>query len=282
MLKKYCITHIGLQIFAQPLCYHNGQKEKEVTALTSTIRLMLLMVLDSIIVITSVFISYWIIYSHISVAGYLMNIMIITSIALLIFHHLFAMKYHLYNKVWAYASVGELKTIVKSVTLAVVSAGIIQFFINDFILYKRMLIVTWFVYIVLIGGSRFAWRVFRVSYIKSSDTKKRTLIVGAGAAGAMIARQLNTEQNDVELWAVAFVDDDEHKLDLQLYDLPVVGKVNDIPKVVKQYNIAHIVIAIPSLKNSELNAIVEKCNETKATVQMIPRIEDLIDRKSDV
>src|SRR5690625_1888230 len=211
-----------------------------------------------------------------------MNIMIITSIALLIFHHLFAMKYHLYNKVWAYASVGELKTIVKSVTLAVVSAGIIQFFINDFILYKRMLIVTWFVYIVLIGGSRFAWRVFRDSYIKSSDTKKRTLIVGAGAAGAMIARQLNTEQNDVELWPVAFVDDDEQKLDLQLFNLPVVSKVIDIPKVVARFQIAHIVIAIPSLKHDELNKIVEQCNETKATVQMIPRIEDLMTGKVSV
>lgn len=240
------------------------------------------MVLDSIIVVTALLISYWIIYSHISVAGYLTNIILITSVALLIFHHLFAMRYHLYNKVWAYASVGELKTIVKSVTWTVIAAGAVQFVINDFVIYKRMLIVTWLVYIVFIGGSRFAWRVFRDRYIKNSETKKRTLIVGAGAAGAMIARQLNTEQNDVELWPVAFVDDDEQKLDLQLFNLPVVGKVKDIPKVVAKFQIAHIVIAIPSLKHEELNKIVEQCSETKATVQMIPRIEDLMTGKISV
>ena len=47
------------------------------------------------------------------------------------------------------------------------------------------------IHIILIGGSRFLWRIFRDRYISKPEAKKRTLIVGAGAAGAMIARQLN-------------------------------------------------------------------------------------------
>src|SRR5690625_7046329 len=84
------------------------------------------MTLDSIIVIASLFISFWIIYSHAFLAACLPNILIITSVFLLVFHHLFAMIFHLYNKVWAYASVGELLTIVKSVTCTVFAAGIVQ------------------------------------------------------------------------------------------------------------------------------------------------------------
>src|SRR5690625_4246415 len=116
------------------------------------------MTLDSIIVISSVFISFWIIHSHAFLAAYLPNVLIITSIFLLVFHHFFAMIFHLYNKVWAYASVVELLTIVKSVTCTVFAAGIVQLIINDFVIYKRMLLVTWMVYIILIGASRFAWR----------------------------------------------------------------------------------------------------------------------------
>ena len=146
--------------------------------MTTKKRLILLMTLDSIIVISSVFISFWIIHSHAFLAAYLPNVLIITSIFLLVFHHLFAMIFHLYNKVWAYASVGELLTIVKSVTCTVFAAGIVQLIINDFVIYKRMLLVTWMVYIILIGASRFAWRVFRDRYIRvSGETEKYPLIM---------------------------------------------------------------------------------------------------------
>src|SRR5699024_4635655 len=196
--------------------------------------------------------------------------------SLLIFHHIYAIIYRLYNKVWAYASVGELVAIVKAVTLTVTSAGILQFLVNDFVIYRRALIVTWMLHIILIGGSRFVWRVFRDRYISKNKTKKkRTLIVGAGDAGAMLARQLNTEANDSELYPVAFIDDDMHKQKMQVYNIPVVGQVASIPDVVTDLEIEHIIIAIPSLRNGELNRIIDFANETEVQVQMLPKIEDL-------
>ncbi|NEI39173.1 hypothetical protein GR204_35570, partial [Rhizobium leguminosarum] len=60
------------------------------------------------------------------------------------------------------------------------------------------------------------------------------------------------------------------------FNLPVAGKVKDIPEVVKENDIEHIVIAIPSLRNGELNKIIDACNRTNAKVQMIPKIEDLM------
>src|SRR5699024_10045792 len=202
--------------------------------------------------------------------------------ALLFFHHIFAMVYKLYNKVWAYASVGELTAIVKSVTLTVVTAGIIQFFVNDFSVYKRALLVTWMMYIIVIGGSRFVWRVFRDRYINKNRKGVRTLIVGAGDAGAMIARQLNDEHNESNLVPVAFVDDDINKQHMEVYNLPVVRQTRDIPKAVQRFEVEHIVIAIPSLRSEELKEIVNYCKETKLQVQMIPKIEDLMSGKVSV
>src|SRR5690625_1346163 len=132
-------------------------------------------------------------------------------------------------------------------------------------------------HIIIIGGSSFFLRVLRDRYIAKSETeKKRTLIVGAGDAGAMIARQLHNEHNDSELWPVAFVDDDEAKQRMQVYSLSVAGKVNDIPAVVLQEQIDHIVIAIPSLKNGELENIIDQCNKKSAKIKLIPKIEDLM------
>src|SRR5690625_5283207 len=120
-----------------------------------------------------------------------MSVLTISAIALLLSHHLYAFLYKLYNKVWSYASVGELLAIAKAVTLTIISAAIIQLLINDFTIYRRALLVTWMLHILLIGGSRFAWRMYRDRYISEATQKKRTLIVGAGDAGAMIVRQLN-------------------------------------------------------------------------------------------
>ncbi|MBU5465526.1 polysaccharide biosynthesis protein [Virgibacillus sp. MSJ-26] len=243
-------------------------------------RLTLLVLLDSLIVSFAIFAATWIVYPNID--NYNTTILIITALALLTFHHLFAFIYKLYNKVWAYASVGELFAIVKAITLSIISAAIVQFLINDFTIYRRALIVTWLLHIILIGGSRFAWRVVRDRYIVSNKGKMRTLIVGAGSAGTMIARQLKNNHDDAELLPVAFVDDDISKQRMEMYGVPVLGRIKDIPIIVENHNIEHVVIAIPSLKNGELNKIVTKCNETSAKVKMIPKIEDLMTGKVSV
>ncbi|MBB6454529.1 FlaA1/EpsC-like NDP-sugar epimerase [Salirhabdus euzebyi] len=248
--------------------------------MTYRTRLTLLMLLDSIIVSTAIFVAYWVVRPYAVFVD--VDAIVLSAVALLAFHHLFAIYYKLYNKVWAYASVGELVAIVKAVSLSVFSAGIIQFLFNNFTVSRRALVVTWMLHIILIGGSRFLWRIYRDRYIAQNDQQKRTLIVGAGAAGAMIARQLKNEKQNTDLYPVAFVDDDHTKHNMHLYELPVVGAVKDISHVVENMQIEHIVIAIPSLRNGKLQEVVSICTGTNAKVQMIPKIEDLITGKVSV
>src|SRR5690625_3132020 len=125
--------------------------------MTYRIRLVLLVILDSIIVSTSIFMISLIAY-HV-LPSYDFNVIIISAIALLLFHHLYAMLYDLYNKVWSYPSVGELTAIVKAVTLSILSTGLIQFLINDFTIYRRGLLVTWMLHIILIEIGRASCRV---------------------------------------------------------------------------------------------------------------------------
>ena len=238
-------------------------------------RLTLLILLDSIIVSFAIFAATWIVYPG-ATQNMEMSIVLITAVSLLAFHHLFAFIYKLYNKVWSYASVGELMAIVKAITLSIIGAGIVQFLVNDFSIYKRALIVTWLLHIILIGGSRFMWRVVRDRYLVSDKGKKRTLIVGAGAAGTMIARQLHNSHDESELLPVAFVDDDLTKQRMEVYGVPVLGRIKDIKAIVENHKIDHVVIAIPSLRNGALNDIIMKCNETSAKVKLIPKIEDLM------
>ena len=128
---------------------------------------------------------------------------------------------------------------------------------------------------LLIGGSRFAWRMLRSSLTTKGKNKKKTLIIGAVSAGIMVARQLQHNQ-DVDLHPVAFIDDDVKKHQLDILGIPVVGGVDCIEETVKKYEIDNIVIAVPSLNKSELNVIYTECSKTKAKTQIMPMLEDLM------
>lgn len=247
-------------------------------------RLSLLILLDSIIVLTSVYLSYW--FVHPTVLTAIPTSLVISSLALLISHHMFAAYYKLYKKAWEYASVMELFHILKAVTLSVIVTAIVQVVsIGD--PYVRVLVITLMLHLLLIGGSRFIWRMVRDTYITKDiakariTNKKRTLIVGAGSGGTMVARQL-LQNKDADIYPVAFVDDDEGKQRLEILNVPVIGKTQDIQDIVVQYEIEHIIIAIPSLSRKQINTIFQECTKTKVKTQIVPMLEDLLEGKVSV
>ncbi|OZM56400.1 hypothetical protein CIB95_11540 [Lottiidibacillus patelloidae] len=242
-------------------------------------RLSALILVDSLIVLTSIYLSRYMFYTDVN---WITEPIVFSSIALLISHHIFAYKYSLYKRAWEYASIGELLNIFKAVTYSIVITGIIQQLIYSDV-YVRLLAVTWMMHILFIGGSRFSWRVYRDNFIAKAGNKKRTLIVGAGSAGTMVARQLLSAGNgESNLYPVAFVDDDAKKHRLEIMGIPVVGGVESIEEAVKEYDIDNIVIAIPSLSRSEINDIFKACANTDAQTQILPMIEDIMTGKVSV
>lgn len=224
------------------------------------------------------YLSYW--FVHPNVLNKIPTTVIISSITLLCSHHIFAAIYKLYNKAWEYASIGELKQIFKAITLSIIVTAIVQQIINHDI-YVRILAIAWMLHLLLIGGSRFVWRMFRDTYITKATDKKRTLIIGAGSAGTMVVRQLQ-HNKEADLYPIAFVDDDRNKQKLEIYNVPVVGTTNHIQEIVEDNDIEHIIIAIPSLNRGQINEIFEKCRKTKAKTQIVPMLEDLLDGKLSV
>ncbi len=191
-----------------------------------------------------------------------MPMIITVIIAILISHHIFAFKLNLYKKAWEYASIGELISILKVVIYSILVAIIVQQILLKEI-HFRLLAATWLLHILLISASRLYWRMHRVSSINKGANMKRTLIVGAGSAGTMVARQL-LKSPEAGLLPVGFIDDDFKKQMLDIMGIPVVGGVSKIEWVAKKLNIDNIVLAIPSLSKKELNTIFQECAKTNA------------------
>jgi len=217
--------------------------------------------------------SYYLL--HPTISGYSDTMITISAITLLISHHIAAYFFHLYDRVWSVASVRELLTIGYAVTISVGAASAMQFIIKNDI-YFRVMAITWMLHIIMIGGSRFLLRLLkdRESFTNPIDLR-RVLIVGAGQAGTMLARNLKHAPNS-ELLPVAFVDDDPRKQYLKVMGITVRGKTKDIPTLVESKGIDDIIIAIPSLGRIGIRSIYEKCAETGAKVKIMPSIEDVM------
>lgn len=188
----------------------------------------------------------------------------------------------LYKRVWQYASVGELIAILKAVTISESLFAIIhislQTLFEGFVIPKSIYILAWALTLIGIGGSRFAWRIFRDNYFKIRPHQKRLLIVGAGSAGALVARDLK-HSPDSSHYPVAFVDDDPTKQSLEIFGLPIVGNCNDIPDIVKRYGITMIIIAIPSAPKKRIAEIIDQCKQTNASIKILPGVSDIINGK---
>lgn len=240
--------------------------------MNSKVRLSALMLLDSSIVIFSIFIGYALLYPGESLSQ---AILIMSSVVLLVSHHLAAVYYGLYRRVWSYASMPELTAIFKAVSLSMVIVAIAQFFIYDKVLI-RAIIITWMMHLLFIGGSRFIWRLVRETRLQKPplENTKRTLIIGAGSAGTSIVHQIKHSESPT-LKPVAFLDNDEQKIGLQIYDVSVVGNMSCLEKIVEKLQIEHIIIAIPSMQKSQLAALTNRCVATGIKTQTTPSLEDL-------
>lgn len=149
-------------------------------------RIFLLMLIDSAIVLLTIYFCNFLLFP---VGTKFTQILIISSFTLLVGHHIFSSVFGLYKRVWKYASIGELISIICAVSLSILLTAIVQHIMNHDV-YFRMLFIAWVMHILLIGGIRFSYRLYADSYQRLEGIHKRTLIVGAGSAGAAVARQL--------------------------------------------------------------------------------------------
>ncbi|MBS4192620.1 polysaccharide biosynthesis protein [Bacillus sp. FJAT-49705] len=235
-------------------------------------RMLLLAGLDSIIVFFAVNLSYYHLRPVAGTPNY--ENLVLSASVLLVSYHFFASCFLLYSKAWEYASILEMKGILYAVTLSVLAVGAVKIMMQATI-YPGIMLTVWMLMVLLIGGSRFSWRLYHNRYIKPKQDMKRVLIVGAGQAGTLVARQL-LNNPELQLVPAAFIDDDPGKYKLHIMGIPIAGSTDHIAEVAEKFKIDNIVIAIPSLRKHELNTIYAECSKTKVKTQIMPKIEDVM------
>jgi len=130
---------------------------------------------------------------------------------------------------------------------------------------------------VCVAVSRFAFRRSAYSRKQSKDRqKKRTMVIGAGTAGAMAIREFDDNPASSNK-AVCLIDDDPAKLHTRIRGVKVVGQREHIAEAVKKYDVEEIIFCIPSASPSVRNEILELCSTTGVTLKTLPTLSQLAD-----
>lgn len=244
------------------------------THISARLRLLILIMIDSIIVTFSVFVSYFILQPYFE--SYSIKLLMLSALSLLISHHIFALAFNLYHRTWEYASVGELLLVVKAVTSSIVSTMIIVAILTAQSPFIRLYFITWMMHLIFIGGSRLCWRVSSKHFGGKAYNKKPTLVVGAGQGGSMLIRQM-LKSVEMKLEPVLAVDDDPKKYKIAITEgVKVQGTIADIPELVKKFNIKKIIIAIPTVNQKRLKEINNICNIEGVELLRMPNIEEVM------
>ena len=114
---------------------------------------------------------------------------------------------------------------------------------------------------------------------KNSIKMKRTIIYGAGEAGAMLAREALTNP-EFPYDLIGFLDDAPKKLGTSIYNVSVLGNGDSFEKVIKNENIEEILIAIPSMTGKELEKIVDRLQGIEGiSIKTVPGLSEMIENK---
>ena len=194
----------------------------------------------------------------------------------------------LYSRVWAYASTRELKIITAAVSIASAIVALIIALLTTIQFYqgfpRSVLAIDWLLSLLAVGGLRFAMRLLaegRSGREGIQGRAKRILIVGAGDAGALVVREMQ-KNPQLNLDPVCFVDDDQSKQKQRIHDVPVEGTLEDLGRIVDNWFIQEVIIAIPSAPGGVVRQVIEICREKDVLFRTMPGIYELIGGKINV
>ncbi len=189
---------------------------------------------------------------------------------------------NLYRSIWRFASYSELyRVIISSIITSCFHAGMISF------LFTRMpasyYIIGMMLQFLAVLGIRFSYR-FIILLRESKNVNGNgcnVMIIGAGAAGRMIIRDMKLAR-EIKDSVRCIIDDNPNKWYRMIEDVPVVGGRDSIFENVQKYNIQKIYLTIPSATAEEKRDILNICKETGCEILQLPGMYQIMNQDVNV
>ncbi|HEY5958866.1 MAG TPA: nucleoside-diphosphate sugar epimerase/dehydratase, partial [Polyangiaceae bacterium] len=106
-----------------------------------------------------------------------------------------------------------------------------------------------------------------------------TLLIGAGQAGAQVAKEIE-KRPDLGLLPVGFIDDDRNKIGSTVHGIRVWGSIDELPMIAERYGAHQVLVTIADLEPKRLRQILARCEEARLKAKILPGLYQLIDEQA--
>ena len=205
-----------------------------------------------------------------SAAGLLVEGLLLLSLQMIIYWRV-----GLYRGLWRFASLPDLGNLLRASLLGSIAIGAVLLMRETAVeviapllwLYPSILLLA-------LGLPRLAFRTFKDmrTEVRWRRNSERTLIVGAGRSGRLLLPELK-QQGDFDV--VGFLDDSARLRGSEISGVPVIGAIDQLPRIAREAVIDLVVIAIPSASNDQMQRIVELCEQADVEFKTLPTLKEL-------
>lgn len=197
-----------------------------------------------------------------------------TAFSIIVFYMM-----HMYNSLWRFASFNELT----SIMMATVVTG--TAYVVGITLFVRRMPIAYYVFgicaqFIFTTGIRFGYRFVNLERAKREKTEKsahvkhHVMVIGAGAAGMTVLRELHNSR-ELTSRACCVIDDNPNKWNRFIEGTPIVGGRDTILENAEKYDIDTIMLTMPSASAKDKRDILNICKETHCEIKSLPGIYQL-------
>jgi FlaA1/EpsC-like NDP-sugar epimerase len=192
----------------------------------------------------------------------------------------FARVFHLSTGRWRFVSTTDvLRLLLATSAGTVVLLGVRALTLGVLTIPLSVLLIEWVLTTQVTAAAWIAYRTaferLRRSQWENGDPRKRVLIVGAGEAGNMLAREIRRYPTGYEV--VGFVDDEPTKWGDWIQGAEIVGASRDLPAIARSVSADELILAVPSAEPDEMRRLVALCEAASLPFKVLPGIREVLD-----
>ncbi len=177
---------------------------------------------------------------------------------------------------WRFVSLPDLTLICKSVVVGTAAIAFTLFLVAERLMFvpRSAFILYALILGLLMCSSRLVYRLFRDRHF-STRAGRKVLILGAGAAGEQLLRDLRRNHPN-RYNIVAFLDDDPSKIGRQIHRVPIVASPDVLDDLIQRWDIDLILIAVPSANDEQMQRLVQLCERSGVEFKTLPGAHELL------
>ena len=188
----------------------------------------------------------------------------------------------LYQGVWRFASIPDLKRIIKAVVVASMTVAALLFMLNlPVVVPRSVLILDPILLVLLMGGSRLAyraWKEYRL-YGVSRLQGQPVILIGAGELAITLLKELARSKQ----WRViGLLDEAKAMHGRLLMGVRVLGAIEQLPEIAAKFEVGNIIIALPLEAHLLRRQVVTLANANALIALTVPAVDDLMSGKINV